>query len=113
MDDFRGPKILKTRYEELTRSIDDTYKRGTALCFSAGHGTGKSITCCNVLKRVVETGRFSALYVNLTDIVNVLLSKTEDKQVARKYLIETDFLVIDEFDTRFMGSDLAWMEINA
>ena len=107
MKNFDGPSALKKRYDQIVKSIDDSYSSGVRYCFAGGHGTGKSMTVCNVLKRAVETGRYSALYVNLTDIVNVLLSPQTDKVVARKYLLETDFLAIDEVDTRFMGSENA------
>jgi DNA replication protein DnaC len=107
MDEFIGPKILKKRYEEITADIDKTYEDGLRYCFAGSHGNGKSMCCTNVLKRVVETGKFSALYVNLTDIVSVLLSPQANKPAARKFLLETDFLVVDEVDPRFMGSDNA------
>jgi DNA replication protein DnaC len=105
MTDFQGPKILKNRYDNIIKSLDDSYKKGIGYCFAGGHGTGKTMAASNILKRAVETGNYSALYVNLTDVVSVLLSG--DSVLARKYLIETDFLVIDEIDPRFMGSENA------
>lgn len=70
--------------------------------------THNTMTCACILKRVVEIKQYSALYVNLTDVIHVLLtSSAEDKVWARKTLLETDFLVIDELDDRFMGSENA------
>ena len=107
MKDFQGPKILNTRYNQVTASIDESYKEGVRYCFAGSHGSGKTMVCSNILKRVVETGRYSALYCNLTDIVNVLLSRSDDREYARKILLEKDFLVIDEVDQRFMGTENA------
>jgi DNA replication protein DnaC len=65
------------------------------------------MTCSCILKRVVETGKYDALYVNLTDIVNLMASQSDEKLDARKMLLSVDFLVIDEFDDRFMGTENA------
>lgn len=70
--------------------------------------THNTMTCACILKRVVEPGEYSALYVNLTDIIHVMLtSDAEEKSSGRETLLNVDFLVIDELDTRFMGSENA------
>lgn len=70
--------------------------------------THNTMAACCILKRVVEPGDYSALYVNLTDIIHVMLSQDAgDKAVGREILLNIDFLVIDELDTRFMGSENA------
>lgn len=72
--------------------------------------THNTMTSACILKRVVETGKYSGLYVNLVDIVNIIAAPNADaeqKEEARRTLISVDFLVIDEFDIRFMGSDNA------
>ncbi|NJO18636.1 MAG: hypothetical protein HC877_23785 [Thioploca sp.] len=89
MDAFVGPKVLSKRYGEMTENIDLTYSEGLKMCFAGSHGTGKTFVCSCILKRVVETGKYNGLYVNLTDIINVLLSS--DKEEGRKLLLETDF----------------------
>lgn len=72
--------------------------------FIATHNT--MVSCC-ILKRAVEKS-YSALYVNLTDIIHIMLySSPEVKSQAREILLSIDFLVIDEFDARFMGSENA------
>lgn len=102
---FYGDEILKEKYDEMASDIRKVYHDGIAYCFAGGHGRGKTMTCCNVLKRAVETG-YSALYVNLNDIVTVTLSKdSDDRGIARKELLVVDFLVIDEFDPRYMPTD--------
>jgi hypothetical protein len=70
--------------------------------------THNTMAACCILKRVVEPGDYSALYVNLTDIIHVMLtSDSEQKAAGREILLNVDFLVIDELDTRFMGSENA------
>lgn len=102
---FYGDAILQEKYDEIALDIPKTYTDGVSYCFAGGHGRGKTMTCCNILKRAVEAG-YSCLYVNLNDIVAVTLSReTDDKFVARKELLCVDFLVIDEFDARYMPND--------
>ena len=77
----------------ITRSCIPTHNTMTANC---------------ILKRVLETDKYSALYVNLTDIIHVMLTSSSDIKVqARNILVDIDFLVIDELDTRFMATENA------
>ena len=104
---FKGDSILMEKYKSITTDLRQSYKDGVAVCFAGGHGLGKTMTCCNILKRAVEQN-YSALYVNLNDIVSVMLNKdTEERAIARKQLLIVDFLVIDEFDPRYMSNDKA------
>lgn len=104
---FTGDPILMEKYKTITSDLRKTYRDGLAVCFAGNHGLGKTMTCCNVLKRAAEIG-YSCLYVNLGDIVTIMLNRdTEDKGVARKELLLVDFLVIDEFDPRYMSNDKA------
>lgn len=69
--------------------------------------THNTMTCCNILKRAVEKN-FSGLYVNLNDIVSTMLNRdSEDRGTARRELLMVDYLVIDEFDSRYMSNDKA------
>lgn len=108
MSDFIGPPILKNFYNSYVEDIKTAYKDGKRARLGGSHGVGKSMTCACILKRVVETQKYSTLYINLTDIIHVLLTSShEDKIYARQNLLSVDFLVIDEFDERFMGSENA------
>lgn len=70
--------------------------------------THNTMVCSCILKRVVETNKYDALYVTLTDIIHVMLSTpAEEKSRARELLLNIDFLVIDELDSRFMASENA------
>lgn len=108
MSDFIGPTSFKNFYDSYVENLSTSYKEGRRARLGGAHGLGKSLTCSCILKRAVESQKYSALYVNLTDIINVLLSSSQEEKVqARKMLLETDFLVIDEVDERFMGTDNA------
>ena len=107
MANFHGDKSLYKRYEQITADMHAAYDSGIKLCFAGAHGIGKTMICSCILKKAVETG-YSALYTTLTDIVTLMGSHDATKKFeARQYLLTTDFLVVDEFDPRFMGSDNA------
>jgi DNA replication protein DnaC len=78
-----------------------------SFCLAGTHGCGKTMAVTNILKKAAHKN-FTALYTTLGDIVSALtLASSEDKFSARKELTEVDFLVIDELDPRFIGSENA------
>jgi hypothetical protein len=101
---FKGFEGLLNNYKELTKDISLTYKVGKSLCFAGTYGIGKTLLCTNILKRAVEKG-YSGIYTSLTDIVSA--QKTFEAPHVRKELLTVDFLVIDEFDPRYMATDAA------
>lgn len=106
MDDFTGDKNLITVYNNTVKDLDKAYD-GLRICFGGSHGVGKTFVSACILKTAVERG-YSGLYIMLTEIVSLLSSRsTEDKQKMSELLKKTDFLVIDEFDQRFMGTENA------
>lgn len=102
--DYTGQDNLLDYYQRYIQDIPLLYKSGLTVCFAGSHGVGKSMLATSILKRVLEKGYFG-LYINLSDIVSVMGSA--EKFVARRELLQVDFLVIDEFDPRHMGSDAA------
>ena len=105
--DFSGDPRLKTKYEEYIADLKNSYINGVSICFAGSHGVGKTMAVSCILKNAAQKG-FSCLYTTLSDIVNALTSApNEDKFSARRELTLVDFLVIDEFDSRFMPSDNA------
>lgn len=106
MDDgFEGSPILMKHYKALTEDIKKTYFDGTNICFAGKNGIGKTFTCCNILKRAVESG-FTGLYLTLSDIVSLVTSRaSEDTVIAKREILTTDFLCLDEFDPRYLQSD--------
>lgn len=111
MHDFHGDKSLSAIYTKITSDIRAAYDSGVCYCLAGGHGRGKTMIASCILKRCIESGKFSALYVNLTDIINIMASSSQADQAikseARRHLLSVDFLIIDEFDSRFMGTDNA------
>jgi len=107
MTDWSGPAVLDRVYQDVTKDIKASFKKGERAFFAGKHGIGKTMISCCILKRVVEK-QYSALYVNLTDIIHIMLnSSPQVKSEAREALLNIDFLVIDEFDARFMGTENA------
>lgn len=105
--DFVGDPRLKAKYDEYVADLIATYNSGSSICLAGGHGLGKTMTATCILKKACQKG-YVCLYTNLSDIVSVLTSGSgEEKYLARRELVLVDFLVIDEFDPRFMGSENA------
>lgn len=105
-DEFFG-KILEIDkiYFENIIDIHKSYMNGLSYCLAGTHGVGKTLTATNILKYIVSNN-FTGLYTTLSDVVSVLTTASnEDKFNARKELMEVDFLVIDEFDSRFVSTE--------
>jgi DNA replication protein DnaC len=103
--DWHGDPKLLERYNQLVANIKDTYTKGTAIMFASGHGTGKTMTMSNIIKKAALKG-YTALYVSLGDVVSVLTQAGfGDQFVARKELLGVDFLCIDEFDPRWWSNE--------
>lgn len=105
--DFIGDPRLLTKHDEYIKDLKNSYITGNSICFAGGHGLGKTMTCCCILKKAAQHG-FTCLYTTLSDIVNVLTqAPNEEKFVSRKELTMVDFLCIDEFDPRFIPTENA------
>lgn len=106
--DFYGDPRLLEKYNEYTSDLKKSYITGSSICFAGSHGLGKTMTVTCILKKAAQKG-YSCLYTTLSDIVSVLTSNIggEEKYLSRKELVMVDFLVIDEFDSRFMPSENA------
>lgn len=105
--DFHGDPRLLNKYYDYIADLKSNYINGNSICLAGQHGVGKTLTTTCILKKACVKG-FSTLYTTLSDIVNVLTqSNGEEKYLARRELNLVDFLVIDEFDSRFMPSENA------
>lgn len=105
--DFIGDPRLLTKYNEYTNDLKSSYINGVSFCLAGSHGLGKTMTMTCILKKACQKG-YSCLYTTLSDIVTALTAASgEDKFLARRELALVDFLVIDEFDSRFMPSENA------
>jgi len=105
--DFIGDVRLKQKYDDYILDVKNSYITGASFCLTGFHGLGKTMTATCILKKACQKG-YSCLYTTLSDIVTVLTQAgMEDKFLSRRELVLVDFLVIDEFDPRFMASDNA------
>lgn len=105
MQDFKGASSLIKLFNET--DIVNDYKNGNSYFFIGNYGTGKTLTATNIIKKYCFKN-YSSLYTTLFDVVSVLLdAPNEEKFSARKELINVDFLVIDEVDSRFAPSENA------
>ncbi len=105
--DFIGDPRLKQKYDDYVADLKKSYTTGSSICLSGNHGVGKTMTVTCILKKASQKG-YSCLYTTLSDIVAVLTQAgNEDKFLARRELVLVDFLVIDEFDPRFMATENA------
>lgn len=105
--DYVGDKSLLQIYNDYIKDVKNAYISGKSYCFAGQHGVGKTSISCSILKKAALKG-YSCLYTNLSDIVSVLTDTYGDERAsAKRELLMVDFLVIDEFDPRFMPSDNA------
>jgi len=105
--DFYGNQKLMEVYQKVSSDIKNHYISGTSYCLAGTHGTGKTMVSNCILKKFLNKG-YSGLYTTLYDVVSVLTQADgEEKFTARKELCMVDFLIIDEFDPRFIASDNA------
>lgn len=100
---FKGDPDLLDRYNHIINNIHTVYKEGNSICFAGMYGIGKTFCITNILKHACGKG-YTCLYMTLTDIVELITAHNIDKIYIKKQLITTDFLAIEEFDPRYMGS---------
>lgn len=104
---FSGDPRLLVKYNEYVVDLKTSYIEGSSLCLAGSHGLGKTMTVTCILKKACQKG-YSCLYTTLSDIVSALTTASiDDKYDSRRELVLVDFLVIDEFDSRFMPSENA------
>lgn len=105
--DFKGDPRLLDKFNDYTKDLYASYETMSSVCFAGNHGVGKTMTATAILKKASLKG-YSCLYTTLSDIVSTMTqSSLENKYDARRELTMVDFLVIDEFDPRFMQSENA------
>jgi DNA replication protein DnaC len=102
---FHGPESLFDIYKKYISDIKASYTSGMSVCLAGTHGVGKTFVSTSILKKCVNKG-FTGLYTTLSDVVATLTqADNEEKFIARRELCMVDFLVIDEFDPRFLSSE--------
>lgn len=107
MDSFKGDKKLLNLYSSIKSDFQAYYIKGKSYCIVGNHGTGKTFFGSCFLKLAAVKG-YPALYTTMGDVVNVLVNGfPKVKFDARRELMMVSFLVLDEFDSRFIGSEAA------
>jgi len=106
MKDFIGPLNLKNITTDYISSLQGNYANGLGICFVGSYGTGKSTAGCAILKNALMHG-YSAYYTTLTDMISYMMD-FDTKSEFSSLTTRTDFLFIDEVDSRhFSSSDEA------
>ena len=106
MEEFRGPVKLKEVYDAYIERMETLYAEGKQLSFAGPLGIGKTTVSNNVLKKACQKN-YVCQYTTLSDIVSSLTGAAyESRFDARRTLMMCDFLVVDEFDPSYIGSEL-------
>lgn len=103
MKGFEGAPKLKQIYQEYVDNLHDKYMEGRSMCFAGNQGTGKTMSSICILKEAIKKG-FSVYYTTASDMLNDM-TDYKNNNGLRNRLRTTDFLVIDELDSRFFTSD--------
>jgi DNA replication protein DnaC len=99
--DFNGNKNFKNFFTKKLKDIDAFYDRGKSMFIYGTFGTGKTYSACCMLKIALTKG-YTGHYTSMSDVINKLLSREYDSGSYIKELAEYDFLIIDEFDKRWV-----------
>jgi DNA replication protein DnaC len=99
--DFEGDDNFKRFITAKMSDMSDMYENGGSLAFVGNLGTGKTYAASCILKMAIVSG-YTARYVNMSDVVNELVSSKTDNSTYLNSLIDVDFLAIDEFDKRWV-----------
>jgi DNA replication protein DnaC len=103
MKEFDGAPKLREIIDQYISSIHENYMDGKSICLAGTQGTGKTMSSICILKQALKQG-FSAYYTTASDILNTITDSKRSYSMREK-LQETDFIVIDELDSRFFISD--------
>lgn len=107
MKDFSGPETLKKVYIDITTNLFKAYNDGINLLLAGNNGLGKSTVVCNILKKACQKNYY-VLYSTLSDIISALIDAPHSEAFsARKELMYVDFLVVDEFDNKYVSEGAA------
>lgn len=103
MKGFKGPQQLADVTNEYIKDLDVNYLSGKSICVSGNQGIGKTLSAICILKAALKANR-SAYYITASDMMSEVANYDNNVNI-RKILRESDFLVIDELDSRFFTSD--------
>jgi len=99
--DFAGDKNFKKILIDKISDIEKIYESGKSMAFIGNLGTGKTYAASCILKKALVSD-YTGLYINMVEIINKLTSKNVDNSIFLDSLMNIDFLVVDEFDKRYV-----------
>ena len=100
-------EILMNIYNDYSKDLKSSFIDGRSMILSGKNGVGKTTLLTFILKTAIKQD-YTCFYTNLFDIVSVLTTApNQDRFNSKQILVKSDFLVIDEFDDRFILSNSA------
>lgn len=105
MKEFKGAPTLAKTVTSYIDNLQAYYVEGLSVCFAGNQGTGKTMSSICILKEALKQN-FSAYYTTASDILNQMTDSRSNHDL-RRILRNSDFLVIDELDSRFFTSNSA------
>jgi len=103
MKDFKGSPVLKDVVDKYILNLKSNYMSGRSVCFAGNQGTGKTMSSICIAKEAIKQN-FSAYYTTASDMLSDMTNSTT-RNIMRTKLRTSDFLIIDELDSRFFPSD--------
>lgn len=102
---FPGHESVSNWVKECIGSLDKIYADGKSFSLnSSACGLGKTFAACEVLKRALVAG-YTARYTTMPEAIDMVSNK-EERIAFKSVMLDADFVVIDEFDRRFLpGTD--------
>jgi len=97
--DFAGDENFKRKMKPIVSDIDLFYDKGGSLMFVGSLGTGKSYMASAILKIAISKN-YNCRYTTMADIITGITSHGNHDLI--KEFLSTEFLVIDEFDSRWI-----------
>lgn len=107
LDTFTGDARFKDFLAKTMSNLDEVYSSGRSLAFVGRFGVGKTFGACEILKK--GTLKYNCFYTTMSEIIDNMLSKNSRSDFRNK-LLESDLLVIDEFDSRYVPSSELGLE---
>ncbi len=111
LDTFQGDANFKEFITNQLKPevIHNMYAECKSYAFAGRFGVGKTFGACEILKGVQTVG-YTAKYTTMNEIVDMVTSK-EERYEFKQTLLLSDFLVIDEFDGRYIPTSEVGKEV--
>lgn len=100
---FSGDEHFKAKIVDMAENIDEVYADGKSYAFVGKFGIGKTFGATYLLKAAINSG-YTCKYTTMNEIIEVALSKDQDKYSFRYDILNADFCVIDEMSNRFISA---------